>query len=55
MTDPRMESLAELLIGHSVSLKKGEHVLIEAFDIPEAMVVAIGEFKTSRTAGGAES
>ena len=41
MIDPRMESLAELLIGHSVSLKKGEHILIEAFDIPEAMVVAM--------------
>ena len=40
MTDPRMESLAELLIKHSVSLKPGEHVLIEAFDLPEAMLVA---------------
>ncbi len=50
MTDPRMESLAELLIGHSVSLKKGEHVLIEAFDVPEAMVVAM--VTAARRVGG---
>ena len=50
MIDPRMESLAELLIGHSVSLKKGEHVLIEAFDIPEAMVIAT--IAAARRAGG---
>ncbi len=50
MTDPRFESLAELLIGHSVALGPGEHVLIEAFDIPEAMTVAL--ITAARRAGG---
>ena len=50
MIDPRMTSLAELLIKHSVSLKKGEHVLVEAFDIPEAMVIAT--IDAARRAGG---
>ena len=31
MMDPRMEKLAELLIGHSVKLQKGEHVHINVF------------------------
>ncbi len=50
MTDPRFESLAELLIDHSVALGRGEHVLIEAFDIPEAMIVAL--IGAVRQAGG---
>ncbi len=50
MIDPRMTSLAGLLIKHSVSLKSGEHVLIEAFDIPEAMVIAT--IAAARHAGG---
>ncbi len=50
MTDPRMESLAELLIKHSVALQPGEHILIEAFDIPEAMVIAM--VVAARRAGG---
>jgi len=41
MTDPRMHDLARTLIHHSTRLKPGEHLLIEAFDIPEAMVVAL--------------
>ena len=41
MTDPRMTKLAETLIHHSTKLKPGEHLLIEAFDIPEAMTVAL--------------
>ena len=43
MRDPRMNELAQLLVKHSTSLKKGEHVLIEAFDIPEAMTLALIE------------
>ncbi|MCH7798539.1 MAG: aminopeptidase [Planctomycetes bacterium] len=50
MTDPRIETLAELLIGHSVALAPGEHVLIEAFDVPEAIVIAI--VAAARRAGG---
>lgn len=41
MMDPRYETLARNLVTHSVSLKKGERVLIEAFDVPDAMVVAL--------------
>ena len=50
MMDPRMVNLADLLIEHSVTLKAGEHVLIEAFDVPEAMVIATIE--AARRAGG---
>ena len=50
MTDPRLETLAELLIGHSVALAPGEHVLIEAFDVPEAIVIAI--VAAARRVGG---
>ncbi|HZZ19093.1 MAG TPA: aminopeptidase, partial [Opitutaceae bacterium] len=39
--DPRFTQLAEGLTGFSTSLKKGEHVLIDAFDVPDAMVVAL--------------
>lgn len=39
--DPRYEDLAKVLTGFSCSLKKGEHVLIDAFDIPDEMVVAL--------------
>jgi aminopeptidase len=39
--DPRITRLADGLTGFSTSLKKGERVLIDAFDVPEAMVVAL--------------
>lgn len=39
--DPRYEDLARNLVGYSIKLKQGERVLIEAFDVPEAMVVAL--------------
>ena len=51
--DPRHERLVELLIHHSTRLQAGEHVLIEAFDIPESMVIAavkaakLGAYPTS--------
>jgi len=41
MTDPRLPKLAEVLTGFSTNLKKGERVLIDAFDIPDAFVVAL--------------
>jgi aminopeptidase len=34
MKDPRYTKLADLLVRHSMTVKKGEKVLIEAFDIP---------------------
>jgi aminopeptidase len=39
--DPRFHQLAEGLAGFSTTLKKGERVLIDAFDVPEAMVIAL--------------
>ncbi len=41
MQDPRIEKLAHLLATHSCQLTKGDNVLIEAFDVPEAMTVAL--------------
>ena len=39
--DPRFTQLAEGLTGFSAALKKGENVLIDAFDVPDAMVIAL--------------
>lgn len=39
--DPRFNTLAEGLTGFSTSLKKGERVLIDAFDVPDAIVIAL--------------
>ncbi|MFP4281423.1 MAG: aminopeptidase [Opitutales bacterium] len=39
--DPRYLKLAENLVGYSVDVKKGERVLIDAYDVPEAMVIAL--------------
>jgi len=39
--DPRYGQLAEVLCGFSTRLKKGENVLIDAYDIPEEFVIAL--------------
>ena len=39
--DPNYTKLAALLTGFSTQLKKGERVLIDAYDIPQAMTVAL--------------
>jgi aminopeptidase len=39
--DPRYETLAANLVSYSVSLKKGERVWVDAFDVPDAMVIAL--------------
>jgi aminopeptidase len=41
MHDPRFEKLARLLAGYSVKLKAGDRLLIDAFDIPPEMTVAL--------------
>ena len=41
MSDPRYARLADVLTGFSCELKKGERVLIDAFDVPEAFVIAL--------------
>ncbi|MBX3422637.1 MAG: aminopeptidase [Pirellulaceae bacterium] len=48
--DARYQQLAELLIDYSTELQPGERVLIEAFDIPEEMVIAL--VRTAQAAGG---
>ncbi|MBD15375.1 MAG: aminopeptidase [Planctomycetaceae bacterium] len=49
MNDPRIDKLANLLLDHSCALKKGEKVLIEAFDLPEAnLVTALVEGTSER-------
>ncbi|MDY7107220.1 MAG: aminopeptidase [Planctomycetota bacterium] len=50
MVDPRMTRLAELLVNYSTRVQPGEHVLIEMFDAPEEMTVAL--VKAARKAGG---
>jgi aminopeptidase len=41
MHDSRFDTLAQLLVEYSTRLKRNETVLIEAFDIPDEMVVAL--------------
>ena len=41
MHDPRFDKLAHLLVSFSTSLKKGEKALIDAFDIPPEMTIAL--------------
>jgi len=49
MTDPRYSKLARLLITYSCNLKKGDHVLIDAIDIPDEFTVEL--MRTARAAG----
>lgn len=49
MHDPRFDKLADLLVNYSTKLKAGEKVLIDAFDIPEEMIIAL--IRTTRAAG----
>jgi aminopeptidase len=41
MHDPRFDKLAQLLVGYSTRLKRQETVLIESFDIPDEMTIAL--------------
>lgn len=50
MHDPRFDRLADVLIGHSTGVKAGEHLLVEAFDVPAEMVIAA--VRAVRAAGG---
>jgi len=50
MIRPQYRELANLLINHSCALEKGEKLLIEAFDIPEEMIIAV--IRATRKAGG---
>ena len=50
MHDERFNKLAKLLVEYSIRLKRNETVLIEAFDIPDEMTVAL--IRVARNAGG---
>lgn len=41
MTDPRLHQLAELLVNYSCALRKGENVLLDLIDTPDAMGIAL--------------
>lgn len=41
MKDPRIDKLAKLLVGYSVSVQKGEKVLIEGYDVPADILTAL--------------
>ena len=50
MHDARFDKLAKLLVEYSIRLKRNETVLIEAFDIPDEMTIAL--VCAARKAGG---
>jgi aminopeptidase len=50
MHDERFDKLAKVLVEYSIRLKRNETVLIEAFDIPDEMTVAL--IRAARKAGG---
>ena len=50
MPDPRFDQLAKLLTNFSIQLQPGERVLIDAYDIPEAMTIAL--IRAARACGG---
>jgi aminopeptidase len=49
MSDPRYAKLARLLVNYSCALKKGENVLLDMVDVPDAMVVEL--MRATREAG----
>ncbi|PYJ71242.1 MAG: aminopeptidase [Verrucomicrobia bacterium] len=50
MHDDRFDKLAKLLVEYSIRLRRNETVLIEAFDIPDEMTIAL--IRAVRKAGG---
>src|ERR1051325_6167756 len=49
MHDLRFDQLAKVLVEYSTRLKRNENVLIEAFDIPDEMTIAL--IRAARKAG----
>ncbi len=50
MADPRYDKLADTLVNYSCALRSGEAILIEAFDVPEALTRSL--VRTAAAAGG---
>ena len=42
MHDSRFDKLAKVLVEYSTRLKRNETVLIESFDVPDEMTIALG-------------
>ena len=49
MTDPRYKKLAALLVNYSTALKKGDRILIDLVDVPDAFAVEL--IRAARAAG----
>jgi aminopeptidase len=41
MHDPRIDALAKQLTGYSIDLKKGERVLLDLYDVPDSIGIAL--------------
>ncbi len=41
MHDPRIDALAKQLVGYSIDLRKGEKVLLDLYDVPESIGIAL--------------
>ena len=50
MQDPRFDQLARQLVRYSTSIKKGENVLLDLYDTPAEMAIAL--IRATREAGG---
>jgi aminopeptidase len=50
MIDPRVSRLADILVGYSTDVQPSENVLVEAYDLPEEVVVTV--VRRIREAGG---
>ena len=50
MHDARFDDLANLLVDYSIRLKRNETVLIEVFDVPDEMTIAL--IRAVRNGGG---
>lgn len=50
MHDPRIDQLASQLVNYSTAIQSGDKVLIDAFDVPEAVPIAL--VRAVRAAGG---
>jgi len=50
MHDPRIDQLAKQLVGYSTAIKRGDNVLIDLYDTPDSIAVAL--VRATRAAGG---
>ena len=41
MHDPRLDKLAKQLVNYSTSVKHGDNVLIDAYDVPDSITIAL--------------